>query len=132
MMKQIMTIAALGVLAGCMAPGPDAMSKAPRGAAEAEAGAITSEAAFRSAIVGRELTFKANRFTINADGTFSGPWDGNGISGTWVWEDGAFCREGVAGARVLDRDCQTWAVNGATATVTRDRGAGPSFDYTIG
>ncbi|MEL7301588.1 MAG: hypothetical protein AAFM92_14500 [Pseudomonadota bacterium] len=124
MLRPSLIAASLAALAGCMETG-SAGESAPAGVA------ITSEAEFRSAIVGRELGFNGNTFTVNADGTFSGPWDGNGISGTWSWENGAFCRTGRAGTRVLERDCQAWAVNGNTATVTRNRGAGTSFDYTI-
>ena len=92
---------------------------------------IQDESEFRSAIVGKTLTFQGNSFTLNSDGTLSGPWDGSGITGTWVWDNGAMCREASIGTRQLDPDCQTFAVNGSTATVTRDRGAGQSFDYTI-
>lgn len=122
-MRPLLITTAFALLAGCMEPGTTTSA--------AGVGAITDEAQFRSAIVGKTLEFNGNTFTVNADGTFSGPWDGNGISGTWTWENGAFCRAGRAGSRTLDRDCQTWAVNGNVATVTRDRGAGSSFDYTI-
>ncbi|MEL6690191.1 MAG: dihydrodipicolinate reductase [Pseudomonadota bacterium] len=122
-MRPLLITAAFATLAGCMEPATPVSAPA--------SAAITEEAAFRSAIVGKTLDFNGSTFTVNANGTISGPWDGSGISGTWTWEDGAFCREGQVGARVLELDCQTWAVNGNVATVTRDRGAGQSFDYTI-
>ena len=126
-MRPLLITAAFATLAGCMEPATPVSAPA----AEPIAAAITEEAAFRSAIVGKTLGFNGNTFTVNADGTFSGPWDGGGISGTWTWENGAFCREGKTATRTLDLDCQTWAVDGNVATVTRDRGAGQSFDYTI-
>jgi hypothetical protein len=94
--------------------------------------AIETEAAFRAAIVDRQITFEANTLTINSDNTISGPWNGDGITGTWTWEDGAFCRDIKIGGQARDPDCQTWIVAGDTATVTRNRGAGASFDYKIG
>lgn len=93
---------------------------------------LTTRAQFEQAIVGRTLDFQGNTFAFNADGTISGPWDGQGISGTWTWEEGAACREGSIGtSRTLDLDCQIWAVSGNEATVTRDRGNGASFVYSI-
>lgn len=93
---------------------------------------LTTKAQFEQAIVGRTLAFDGNTFMFNANGTFSGPWNGEGIEGTWDWVDGAACREGRIGtSRRLDLDCQIWTVAGSQATVTRDRGNGASFVYDI-
>lgn len=129
-MNKIITLATAAVatvtLAGCMET-----SSMATDASAPTATTIQTEAEFRTAIVGKTLTFNGNSFSVNADGTLSGPWDGSGITGTWNWDNGAMCREARIGTRQLDPDCQTFAVEGSTATVTRDRGAGQSFDYTI-
>ena len=94
---------------------------------------ITTEADFRSTIVGNTVTFGDNAsIVVNADGTVSGPWDGSGVTGTWEWEDSFWCRDVAIGCRELGRDCQVWIVDGAVATVTRDKGNGRTFEYTIG
>jgi len=94
--------------------------------------ALTTEQAFRGAVVGRTITFDgSNSFVINANGTVSGPWDGSGITGTWYWDGQYWCREIAIGGTARPLDCQSWVVNGNRATVTRDRGAGSSFVYTV-
>lgn len=125
-MKNLLALAGIGLLSAC-AMETGEMADKPT----ASAGLITSEAAFRSAIVGKTLTFEGSSFTANADGTISGPWNGEGISGTWAWDDGAWCREATIGSRVLDPDCQTFELTDEGVLVTRDRGAGNSFTYTI-
>lgn len=125
-MKQFIALAVCTAsLAGC--------AETPQTAPEATTPqlAIQEEAEFRATIVGKTLTFQGNSLTVNADGTLSGPWDGSGIQGTWVWDNGAMCREASIGTRELDPDCQTFVVNGSTVTVTRNRGAGQSFEYSI-
>lgn len=125
-MKALIFFAAAAGLAGCME-----QAAVPATATSASSQIIASEAQFRSEIVGKTLSFEGNSFTFAADGTISGPWDGQGIRGTWNWDNGAVCREASIGPRVLDPDCQTFSVDGTTATVTRNRGAGRSFDYSI-
>ena len=93
---------------------------------------ITTEAEFRSAIVGKTIGFNGNTLVINPDNTVSGPWDGQGITGTWYWEDQFWCRDISIGGNDLGVDCQTWTFDGSTARVTRDRGNGNGFDYTVG
>lgn len=93
--------------------------------------ALTTEAAFRQAIVGKTLTFNGSSLTINADNTISGPWDGSGITGTWYWDDAYWCREVAVGGVERGLDCQAWTTTGSEATFTRDRGNGNSATYTL-
>ncbi len=121
---RFIALAGLGGLTACMTT--------PATDADGAAVMLGTQAQFEQAIVGRTLAFEGNTFMFNADGTFSGPWNGDGISGTWTWVDGAACREGRIGTtRTLDLDCQIWSVAGSQATVTRDRGNGASFVYDI-
>ncbi len=130
-MRALLLIAAMGLLTACMSPTSDDGSDMADKASMAADGAVTTEAQFRETIVGRTLTFEGKSLVVNADGTISGPWDGQGITGTWNWSDGAMCRDGRIGSRVLAPDCQVWELDGSSATVTRDRGNGASFVYTI-
>ncbi len=120
--KTLTVLAALG-LSACMETDGGTLASAD--------GALTTRAAFDSAIVGKTLNFNGNRMVINADGTISGPWDGSGITGTWRWSFGSWCREIAIGGVDRGPDCQNWSVDGNVATVTRDRGNGSSFRYTI-
>ncbi|KQI70541.1 hypothetical protein AN191_17690 [Loktanella sp. 5RATIMAR09] len=128
-MKLIYISALLATLAGYMTATDDMADAAMPGADASQA--ITTEAQFREAVVGKTLTFQGNTFAFNDNGTLSGPWDGRGITGNWTWENGAACRRGAIGSRVLELDCQVWVVEGSTATVTRDRRNGASFVYEI-
>mgnify|MGYP001793560826 FL=1 len=130
-MRAFLLTASLGLLAACMSPTSEGETGMADKASMAADGAIATEAQFRDAIVGRTLTFEGKSFVINADGTISGPWDGQGITGSWTWQDGAFCRDAKIGSRVLDPGCQIFEVDGSSVKVTRERGAGASFVYTI-
>ena len=120
---KMLSIAALTTLTAC------AGTTTPP--ATGTATTITTEAAFRSTLVGKTIGFAGNTFVINADNTVSGPWDGTGITGTWSWEDQYWCRDIAIGGTARNPDCQIWTVEGTSATVTRDRGNGSSFTYSI-
>ena len=128
-MKTLLSFAVIAGLAGCMTAS-DNMSDVTM-ADGAAAQMLMTEAQFREVIVGKTINFNGNTLQFNADGTLSGPWDGQGIQGEWTWEDGATCRTASIGTRVLEPDCQTWVVEGSKATVTRNRGEGASFVYEI-
>lgn len=123
-MRKTLVFVALMSAAACMETAVESTT--------AGAQAIATAEQFNTLVVGQTLEFQGNTLAYNPDGTISGPWDGQGISGTWEFENGAVCREGRIGtSRDLERDCQIWSVNGAQATFTRDRGAGASATYNI-
>ncbi len=124
-----MTISKTILAIGLFALGGCAGTTAPDTSAEPVI--LTTEAAFRAAIVGKTMGFDGSTFTVNADNTVSGPWDGSGITGTWSWEDPYWCRDIAIGGVDRGSDCQIWAVSGSSATVTRDRGNGSSFTYSL-
>jgi hypothetical protein len=103
------------------------------GLAKEEFNRITTKSAFEKAVVGKRILFeesKATSFTVNRNGTWKGVWNGSTIGGTWKFVDGAWCRA----RRGSGEDCQIWTMNpkGSVFRVTRDRGKGKSFTYTIG
>lgn len=86
-----------------------------------------------SSVVGKTLTLGPGQsFTIGADGSLMGTWDGNPLVGTYVMRDGYFCRTLSQGPRgPSPEDCQLLILNGSNLAVTRDRGAGSAFTYTV-
>ena len=86
-----------------------------------------------AAIIGRTLDFGEGRsFVISADGTLAGDWGGTPLAGTYEMRDGFFCRTLTAGpGGASPEDCQLLILNGDMLDVTRDRGTGASFSYTI-
>jgi len=80
-------------------------------------------------IVDKKLAVEGDTFTINSDGTLVGTFNG-GITGTWEWVDGFWCREIPS----LDRqpsDCQLMEISGNQVKSTRNKGAGRTFVSTI-
>ena len=86
-----------------------------------------------NAVVGKTLTFReGSSFVISADGTLSGFFDGTPLVGTYEMRDGFFCRTLSEGPRgPSPEDCQLLVLDGNVLQVTRDRGNGSSFSYTL-
>lgn len=84
-------------------------------------------------IMGKRLMFgDADFVVINANGTLTGDFNGVDTRGTWELKDGYFCRTLTAGPRgASPEDCQLVVRKGNVLSVTRERGNGASFDYTI-
>lgn len=92
---------------------------------------IASEAEFTKAVVGKRLLFGTDGdwFRIQKNGKIRGNFGGKQTTGVWEWRDGFWCRTLTKPRQ--DTDCQTWeAVNGGFK-VSRDRGKGRSFVYTL-
>ena len=79
--------------------------------------------------IDKKLTLKGNHFVISEDGTFSGNWNGSGISGTWEFKDGYWCRDMPSSKTPYD--CQLWESDGDKLRVTRNKGKGERFDYKV-
>ncbi|WGI22809.1 DUF995 domain-containing protein [Amylibacter sp. IMCC11727] len=91
-------------------------------AAEASMKPIKTSGDFVSSVVGKKLwVTKKNHLTYNADGTYSGQWNGRKFSATWKWKGSYLCR-------VLDGQkkevCQSWKGNGTFFKGTSDKGKG--------
>ncbi len=120
-MKRFAIIAAI-FLAGCEAQPTDTMAEMRLSTADDFA-----------PILGKKLMFgDADFVMINADGTLSGDFGGVDTRGTWALKDGYFCRVLTAGPRgASPEDCQLVVRKGDVLSITRERGTGASFDYTI-
>ncbi|NHQ75885.1 hypothetical protein HAT86_15655 [Roseovarius gahaiensis] len=93
---------------------------------------VSSESEFRSLFVGKLILHRESRvrsFTISSDGTWGGTWNGKKIGGTWRFVDGDWCRIMTG----VGEDCQEWEIDqtGKKIKVTRNRGMGEDFRYTI-
>ncbi len=53
---------------------------------------ITSEHEFVHLVSGKPLTRRSISFTIHANGTIRGSYNGRVMAGTWEWVGDAFCR----------------------------------------
>jgi hypothetical protein len=80
-------------------------------------------------IVDRKMTVAGDTFTINSDGTLVGTFNG-GITGTWQWVDGFWCRE-IPTLERKPSDCQLMEIAGNQVKSTRDKGEGRVFVATI-
>lgn len=121
----VLPTVALFALAGCDA------AIAPSGDMSAETGftRITTAEQFDALVVGKRLSLSDNYFVAAADGTLSGNFGGEALLGTWQWSDGYWCRTLTSHSQ--NTDCQLWAVSGNQHEVTRDRGNGVRFVYTV-
>ena len=96
--------------------------------------AVTDEAAFLALIDGRALSLRLFGVTLQVlpDGTISGAALGSAVTGTWTWEDGAFCREMTWGDETIPYNCQLVEAQGdRRIRFTTDRGAGESAAFAL-
>ncbi|MEM6312327.1 MAG: hypothetical protein AAF754_20070 [Pseudomonadota bacterium] len=84
-------------------------------------------------LIGKRLELNPSDYVvINADGTLAGEFGGVDTRGTWTIKEGYFCRELTSGPRgASPEDCQLFVKDGDTLNITRERGAGASFQYKI-
>ncbi len=87
-----------------------------------------------SLIMGKRLQLDGNYIALSEDGSFSGQWASEPIEGTWEMKDDLWCRvltEFHQADRLNSEDCQLFEFNGTSVRVTRDKGNGQSFIYTV-
>lgn len=121
----VLSVAALGA---CQMSETTSMAKPDGPMTVGTQGALDQFVSGKTVILGSD----ARRFVIDPNGTLSGSWDGKPLVGTYEMRDGFFCRElqqGPGGAS--PEDCQLFVLDGDQLSVTRDRGNGGSFTYTI-
>lgn len=90
---------------------------------------ITTEAAFREQVVGKKLLFGDDHVTARANGKLVGNFGGKALKGVWAWRDQYWCRTLTTHAK--NTDCQTWEVDSNIFRITRQRGKGKSYNYTL-
>ncbi|AGI69965.1 hypothetical protein OAN307_c46150 [Octadecabacter antarcticus 307] len=87
---------------------------------------INDRETFVNAVDGKDLRIAIYGLTLNvsANGTIAGRAIGWGISGSWIWEDGYFCRDMNWSGTAIDYNCQLVEVNGNRIRFTVDKGEG--------
>ncbi|WP_299925628.1 hypothetical protein [uncultured Pelagimonas sp.] len=90
---------------------------------------IDSEAEFRELALGHTLYLGDTTATVHDGGTMTVVFKGKEIAGTWEWQDGYFCR--VLKSYSTKADCQLWEHDGTDFRITRDKGDGQGFVYTL-
>lgn len=101
------------------------------GAAQAEFAKINDENQFRTIVSGKTLTRPFIELEVTSSGTIRGRgarWD---VTGSWVWQDGYFCRDLFWGGDDLGYNCQEVAVKDGRIRFTSDKGRGASADFRL-
>ena len=92
---------------------------------------IADQSAFIAAVEGRNLSSMAVRLNVAADGSITGRAFGTAVTGTWVWQDGYFCRTLDTATRDFPLNCQLVETDGTNIRFTADKGTGDVADLRI-
>lgn len=107
---------------------------APLAAAAEEFQAVRDRDAFLSLVDGRELRMPLFRIrlAVRPDGSIEGSALGWGVSGSWDWKDGYFCREMDWSGKEIPYNCQLVEAKGdGELRFTVDRGQGDSASFRL-
>ena len=107
---------------------------APVSAAANEFEPVKDEGTFLSLIKDRVLRIGLYNLSLNVlpDGRIEGSALGWGITGSWDWKDGYFCREMDWSGMEIDYNCQLVEAQGAEKLrFTVDQGAGDSAVFRL-
>lgn len=105
----------------------------PAAPASADFAPVTNKAEFLSFLGNKTLRDPLLRITltIGQDGTISGTAVRWGVTGTWSWQDGFFCREMDWTGMAIPYNCQLVEVDGDRMRFTVDQGAGASATFSL-
>jgi hypothetical protein len=110
------------------------MLAAPTAAAANDFQPIREKDDFLSMVQDRELRIGIYNLSLNVlpDGQIKGSALGWGITGTWSWQDGYFCREMDWSGMEIEYNCQLVEAQGAERLrFTVDKGAGDSATFRL-
>lgn len=95
--------------------------------------AVKDEASFRALVDGKLLRNRLYGVRLNVlpDGTIAGSAIGWDITGTWVWQDGFFCRDLSWGGDQIPYNCQLVEAHGDNIRFTVDQGSGDSAAFSL-
>jgi hypothetical protein len=81
----------------------------------------------------RELRHRFYPITLQVlgDGEVTGSALGWGVTGTWAWQDGYFCRELNWGGDPIPYNCQLVEINNDLIRFTVDQGAGQDAVFRL-
>jgi len=132
-LRSVLVCSVVAVTAGCGSGGDEIGSEQGSGISN-----LATLEAFSSAIVGNNLVLQSEDGTrdpstqasVTADMKTVGFNDDGSFDLDWYWDNGAYCRSGVAGLPdnpvTIELECQSVDVNNIDNVVifTRERGAG--------
>jgi hypothetical protein len=94
---------------------------------------LTKKPDFLAAVAGHVLEIGLLRVQLQVleSGEITGKAFGRGVTGTWDWRDGFFCRSMTWGDRELEYNCQQVKKEGASLIFTSDKGGGRSATFSL-
>ena len=94
---------------------------------------VREKAEFLRLLEGRELRLGLFKIGLKVlpDGRIEGSALGWGITGTWRWQDGYFCREMDWSGKPIPYNCQLVEARGNEMRFTVDQGAGDSAEFRL-
>lgn len=92
---------------------------------------ITTEKEFRAKVAGMQATSQSGYATSHEDGSITGNFNGQDLTGNWTWEGEYYCRTVMLGDRDLGHDCQVVVVSDDKVTFIRNKGEGKRANYRI-
>jgi hypothetical protein len=93
---------------------------------------ITTEDQFREAVIGRSITGHLYQVTAAADGSLTGVIEGLNLIGQWHWDDeGYYCTNALIAQHITGAYCSVVEIDGDQFRVTREKGNGAQFVYTL-
>ncbi|MEL6437546.1 MAG: hypothetical protein AAFP99_12220, partial [Pseudomonadota bacterium] len=111
MKRTLSALAIAAMVAACSStPSPETQTASASAAAVATGTVITNDSDFRDVVIEKELVNSALTVRFTPGNELIGQRaNGEAINGTWLWEEGLFCR--TIGE---DRNCQVIRVSGNT------------------
>lgn len=92
---------------------------------------ITTEKEFRTYVAGKKATSQSGYATSHEDGSITGNFNGQDLTGNWTWEGEYYCRTVMLGDKDLGHDCQVVVVSDDKVTFIRNKGEGNRGNYRI-
>ena len=78
-----------------------------------------------------EIRLLSLQLKVLDSGEITGKAFGRGVTGSWEWTDGFFCRSMTWGDRELAYNCQQVATDGTSLIFTSDKGSGRSAKFAL-
>ena len=78
-----------------------------------------------------EIRLLSLQLKVLDSGEITGKAFGRGVTGSWEWTDGFFCRSMTWGDRELEYNCQQVKKDGASLIFTSDKGTGRSATFSL-
>lgn len=94
---------------------------------------VSDLSTFNSLLAGKQLRLGIYGLTLNVtpNGQITGQAVGYGVTGSWDWQDGYFCRQMDWSGTEIPYNCQLVEVRGSQIRFITDRGAGDNAVFNL-